>query len=170
MVWTRATNATGRGRTGVRVALYLRVSTSEQTTDNQRHELEAWAARAGHEIVAVYEDAGVSGARGRDRRPEFDRMLKEAARRRFDMLAAWSVDRLGRSLQDLVGALGEFQAAKVELFLHQQALDTSTPAGRAMFQMLGVFAEFERAIMVERVQGRPGPGEDARQAPGPATC
>jgi DNA invertase Pin-like site-specific DNA recombinase len=134
-----------------RVALYLRVSTNEQTTANQRLELEAWAARAGHEIVATYEDAGVSGAKSRDKRPSFDRLLKDAVRRRFDMLAAWSVDRLGRSLQDLVSALQELRGAGVDLFLHQQALDTSTPSGRAMFQMLGVFAEFERAIIVERV-------------------
>src|SRR5215207_3369834 len=134
-----------------RVALYLRVSTSEQTTANQRLELEAWAARAGHEIIATYEDAGLSGAKSRDKRPAFDRLLKDAVRRRFDMLAAWSVDRLGRSLQDLVTALQELRGAGVDLFLHQQALDTSTPSGRAMFQMLGVFAEFERAIIVERV-------------------
>jgi DNA invertase Pin-like site-specific DNA recombinase len=134
-----------------RVALYLRVSTGEQTTANQRRALEAWAERAGHEIVAIYEDAGVSGTQGRDQRPGFDRLLKDATRRRFAMLAAWSVDRLGRSLQDLVQALQELRATGVDLFLHQQALDTRTPSGRAMFQMLGVFAEFERAIIVERV-------------------
>ena len=67
------------------------------------------------------------------------------------MLAAWSVDRLGRSVQDLVAALQELRGAGVDLFLHQQALDTSTPSGRAMFQMLGIFSEFERAIIVERV-------------------
>jgi DNA invertase Pin-like site-specific DNA recombinase len=135
-----------------RTALYLRVSTGEQTTANQHRALEAWAARAGHEIIAVYEDAGISGTRGRDQRPGFDRMLKDATRRHFAMLAAWSVDRLGRSLQDLVQALQELRAAGVDLFLHQQALDTSTPSGRAMFQMLGVFSEFERSIIVERVQ------------------
>jgi DNA invertase Pin-like site-specific DNA recombinase len=101
--------------------------------------------------VAAYEDAAVSGARGRDRRPAFDRVLKDAVRRRFDVLAAWSVDRLGRSLQDLVAALQELRGAGVDLFVHQQALDTGTPSGKAMFQMLGVFAEFERAIVVERV-------------------
>jgi DNA invertase Pin-like site-specific DNA recombinase len=134
-----------------RVALYLRVSTAGQTVENQRCELAAWAARAGHEVVAAYEDAAVSGARGRDRRPGFDRMLKDAVRRRFDVLAAWSVDRLGRSLQDLVAALQELRGAGVDLFLHQQALDTSTPSGRAMYQMLGVFGEFEREIIRERV-------------------
>ncbi|MFX8755050.1 recombinase family protein, partial [Acinetobacter baumannii] len=80
---------------------------------------------------------------GRDKRPEFDRMLKDAVRRRFDLVAAWAVDRLGRSLQDLVGFLGELRAADVNLFLHQQALDTTTPSGKALFGMLGVFAEFE---------------------------
>lgn len=134
-----------------RVALYVRVSTNGQTVENQVRELTAWAERAGHDIVATYTDQGISGAKGRDSRPGFDRALKAATRRRYDMLAAWSVDRLGRSVQDLVATLQELRAAGVDLFLHQQALDTSTPAGRAMFQMLGVFAEFERAIIVERV-------------------
>ena len=134
-----------------RVALYLRVSTTGQTVGNQRLELEAWAARAGHEVVAVYADEGVSGAKGRDRRPEFDRMLKDTVRRRFDLLAAWSVDRLGRSLPDLVNALKELHEAGVGLFLHQQGLDTTTASGRAMFGMMGVFAEYERCIIRERV-------------------
>lgn len=134
-----------------KVALYLRVSTGEQTTENQRRELEAWAAAAGHEVVAIYEDAGISGAKGRDQRPQLDKALKDAVRRRYDVLAAWAVDRLGRSLQDLVGTLQELRGAGADLFLHQQALDTSTPSGRAMFQMLGVFAEFERSIIQERV-------------------
>lgn len=134
-----------------RVGIYLRVSTSGQTTENQRLELEAVAARSGWQVVQVYEDAGISGAKGRDKRPAFDRMLKAATGRKIDMIAAWSVDRLGRSLQDLVGFLGELQAVGCHLYLHQQALDTTTPSGRAMFQMCGVFAEFERAMIVERV-------------------
>ncbi|MHC1947291.1 recombinase family protein [Bradyrhizobium sp. UFLA06-06] len=134
-----------------RVGIYLRVSTDSQTTENQRRELEAVAARSGWEIVGVYEDAGISGAKGRDKRPGFDRLLKDATARKVDMIAAWSVDRLGRSLQDLVGFLSELQALHCDLYLHQQALDTSTPSGRAMFQMLGVFAEFERGMIRERV-------------------
>jgi len=136
----------------MKIALYLRVSTSEQTTDSQRRELKKWAKAAGHEVVAVFEDAGISGTNGRDQRPQFDLMLKAAVRREFDLLAAWSVDRLGRSLQDLVATLSELQAANVGLFLHQQAIDTTTPAGKAMFQMLGVFAEFEHTIIQERVK------------------
>ena len=134
-----------------RVAIYLRVSTDGQTTENQRLALSAWAARCGHEVVGTYEDQGISGAKGRDKRPGLDRMLKDAVRRRFDMVAAWSVDRLGRSLVDLLGTLACLKDSGVDLFLHQQGLDTSTSAGKAMFQMLGVFAEFERAIIVERV-------------------
>jgi DNA invertase Pin-like site-specific DNA recombinase len=134
-----------------RAALYLRVSTGEQTTENQRRELEAVAVQRGWEIVATYEDAGISGAKGRDARPGFDTMLKDATRGRFNVLLAWSVDRLGRSLPDLVGSLQELHSARVDLFLHQQALDTTTPAGKAMFGMLAVFAEFERAMIVARV-------------------
>ena len=134
-----------------RVALYLRVSTTGQTVENQELELRAVAPRAGWELVAVFTDAGISGAKGRDKRPGFDQLLRGAVRREFDMVAAWSVDRLGRSLQDLVAFLSEIQGAGVDLYLHQQAIDTSTPAGRALFQMMGVFAEFERAMIRERV-------------------
>ena len=136
-----------------RVAFYLRVSTGDgqQTIENQRRALDEIAERAGWEVIEVYSDK-ISGTMGRERRPAFDRMLKAAVHRKFDMIAAWSVDRLGRSLQDLVGFLGELKAAGVDLFLHQQALDTSTPSGRALFQMLGVFAEFETAMIRERTR------------------
>lgn len=134
-----------------RVALYLRVSTDSQTTENQRRELRAVAKRSDWQIVKVYEDAGISGAKGRDRRPGLDAMMKAVNAKEFDMVAAWSVDRLGRSLTDLLAILQALRDKGVDLFLHQQGLDTSTSAGRAMFQMLGVFAEFERGIIRERV-------------------
>jgi DNA invertase Pin-like site-specific DNA recombinase len=134
-----------------RVGVYLRVSTDGQATENQRRELEAVARHSGWEVVGFYEDAGISGAKGRDQRPGFDRLLKDATARKINMIAAWSVDRLGRSLQDLVGFLSELQAVGCNLYLHQQALDTTTPSGRAMFQMCGVFAEFERCMIVDRV-------------------
>ena len=134
------------------VALYLRVSTTEQTVDNQRRELEAVAKRHGWRVVATYADEGISGTKGRDKRPGLDRLCRGIARREFDLVAAWSVDRLGRSLQDLVAFLGDLHAKGVDLYLHQQGLDTTTPSGKAMFQMLGVFAEFERAMIVERVR------------------
>jgi DNA invertase Pin-like site-specific DNA recombinase len=137
-----------------RVALYLRVSTGNghQTIENQHRALDEIAERAGWQVVEVYADEGISGTKGRERRPAFDRMMKAATRRKFDMIAAWSVDRLGRSLQDLVAFLSELKAAGVDLFLHQQALDTSSPSGRALFQMLGVFAEFEAAMIRERTR------------------
>ena len=103
-------------------------------------------------MVAVFTDAGISGTKGRDQRPGYDRLCRGIARREFDQVAAWSVDRLGRSLQELVTFLGELHAKGVDLYLHQQGIDTGTPAGKAMFQMLGVFAEFERAMIVERVK------------------
>jgi DNA invertase Pin-like site-specific DNA recombinase len=135
-----------------RAVLYLRVSTIDQTTANQERELREVATRMGCEIVKVYKDHGISGAKGRDKRPAFDALCRDAAQRKFDMVMAWSVDRLGRSLQDLVGFLSELHALRIDLFLHQQGLDTTTPAGKAMFQMMGVFAEFERAMIQERVR------------------
>jgi DNA invertase Pin-like site-specific DNA recombinase len=134
-----------------RVAIYARVSTDGQTTSNQLVELNAWAARAGHEVVKLYEDAGISGSHGRDKRPGFDAMLKGAVRREFDIVAVWSSDRLGRSLQHLIDVLQTIRMSGRELYIHTQALDTTTPSGRAMFQMLGVFAEFEREMIVARV-------------------
>jgi len=136
----------------MKVGLYLRVSTKkDQTTENQRLELERVARQRGWEIVAVFEDAGISGTKGRDKRPQFDALLKAAQRREIDMIAAWSVDRLGRSLSHLVAFLEDIRAVGCDIYLHTQGLDTSTPSGRAMFGMLSVFAEFERAMIVERV-------------------
>jgi DNA invertase Pin-like site-specific DNA recombinase len=135
-----------------RVAVYARVSTDGQTTENQLRELRAAIERNGWVIVGEYVDHGISGAKGRQDRPQFDALLRGVTRNEFDVVAAWSVDRLGRSLQDLVGFLVDLQAKGVHLYLHQQALDTSTPSGKAMFGMLGVFAEFERAIIQERVR------------------
>jgi DNA invertase Pin-like site-specific DNA recombinase len=136
----------------LRAALYLRVSTAGQTVENQRRELEAAAVRHGWDIAATFKDEGISGGKSREKRPGLDAMLKAVARREFDIVAAWSVDRLGRSLQDLIGTLGELQAKTVGLYLHQQGLDTTTPAGKAMFQMMGVFAEFEHAMIQERIR------------------
>jgi DNA invertase Pin-like site-specific DNA recombinase len=138
-------------KAGKRVALYVRVSTTGQTTGNQKRELEAVAGRHGWEVVQVFSDNGISGAKGRKDRPGLDALLKGVARRDFDMVASWSVDRLGRSLQDLIEVLSDMHTKGVDLYLHQQGLDTSTPSGRAMYQMMGVFAEFERAIIRERV-------------------
>ena len=135
-----------------RVALYARVSTGHQTVANQLRELQVIAKRHDWKIVETFRDNGVSGAKGRGQRPGFDALCEGVARRDFDIVAAWSVDRLGRSLQHLVGFLEELRAKGVDLYLHQQGLDTTTPAGRAMFGMCSVFAEFERAMIQERIR------------------
>lgn len=156
-----------------RAALYVRVSTADgQTTENQLRHLHEIAQRLGWTVVAIYSDDGISGAKGRDRRPGLDALMKGVALKEFEIVAAWSVDRLGRSLPDLITLLGELQARGVDLFLHQQALDTSTPSGRMLYQMLGVFAEFERSMIVARVRaglqrttkrlGRPPMASDRR--------
>jgi DNA invertase Pin-like site-specific DNA recombinase len=136
----------------IRVAIYTRVSTDGQTVDNQLLELQSVAERHGWEVVEVFSDNGVSGAKGRENRAAYDALCKAAIRREFDVIMAWSVDRLGRSLRHLVDFLGEIHAKDVDLYLHQQGIDTTTPAGKAMFQMCGVFAEFERAMIQERVK------------------
>ena len=133
-------------------AIYARVSTDGQTTENQLRELRQVAQRMGWEVVAEYVDHGISGAKGRDKRPQFDALCRGAIRREFDIVMAWSVDRLSRSLQHLVTFLGEVHAKDIDLYLHQQRIDTTTPAGKAMFQMCGVFAEFERAMIQDRVK------------------
>ena len=133
------------------VAIYARVSTDSQAVENQLRVLNEVARRSDWTVVHTFLDEGISGAKSRDRRPGYDALLKAVARHEVQLVAAWSVDRLGRSLPDLVSFLSEIQAKGCDLYLHQQALDTSTPSGRMMFQMLGVFAEFERSIIVSRV-------------------
>src|SRR3712207_4268150 len=129
------------------------MSPARQTTvTNQLRELRGVAKRLGWHIEEEFIDEGISGSKGRDKRPALDQMLKAVIRGEIDVVAAWSVDRLGRSVQDLVGVLNDIRSWEADLYLHQQGLDTSTPSGRAMYQMLGVFAEFERAIIVERTK------------------
>ena len=135
-----------------KVAIYARVSTDKQSTDNQLRELRTIADKNGWELVNEFIDEGISGAKGREKRPQFDALLKSAVRREFDMVMSWSVDRLGRSLQHLVEFLNELHGVGCDLFLHQQAIDTTTPAGKAMFGMCGIFAEFERSIIQQRVK------------------
>ena len=126
-----------------RAVLYLRVSTIEQTTANQERELREIASRMGCEIVKVYKDHGISGAKGRDKRPAFDALCRDAAKRQFDMVMAWSVDRLGRSLQDLVVFLSELHALRIDLFLHQEG---SGP--------IGVVTRMRSALHAQRCAGQ----------------
>jgi DNA invertase Pin-like site-specific DNA recombinase len=134
-----------------RVAIYVRVSTDKQTIENQLRELRRVAEHRGWKVVQEYRDAGISGAKGREARPGLDEMLKDAQRRRFDVVMAWAIDRLGRSLIDLLGTIQALEACGVDLYLDQQALDTTTPAGKLMFQITGAFAEFERSMIRQRV-------------------
>ena len=135
----------------MRAAIYARVSTNGQTVENQVRELQEVADRSGWKVAKVFQDQGISGKNGRDKRPQLDALLKAVTRREIDIVLVWAVDRLGRSLQDLLGILQEIHGAGADLFIHQQAIDTTTPAGKALFGMLGVFAEFERSMIQERI-------------------
>jgi DNA invertase Pin-like site-specific DNA recombinase len=141
-----------KGKGMKRAVLYLRVSKHEQTIENQRIELERVANAKGWKVIATFKDEGISGAFGREVRAQYDSMLKQGVQAKFDVILAWDVSRLSRSLVDLVTTLDELHACGIDLYLHQQAIDTTTPAGKAMFQMCGVFAEFEREILSERVK------------------
>jgi DNA invertase Pin-like site-specific DNA recombinase len=135
-----------------RAALYVRVSTDAQTLENQIRELRQVAERRGWDVVEVYRDAGISGAKGRNGRPGLDTMLKDASRRKFDIVMAWAIDRLGRSLSDLLDTIQHLEACGVDLYLDQQAIDTTTPMGKLVFQLTGAFAEFERAMIRRRIK------------------
>lgn len=136
----------------MKVAFYVRVSTDRgQTVENQLLDLRGVASRMGWEVVAVFSDQGISGAKGREKRPGYDALLKAVARKEFDLVAAWSVDRISRSLSDLLTFLGDLEARNVGVYLHQQGFDTTTPSGRAMVAMCGIFAELERSILRDRI-------------------
>jgi DNA invertase Pin-like site-specific DNA recombinase len=137
--------------TGVLAAIYLRVSRDDQTTENQRLVLARLAEHRGWQIVQTYEDQGISGAKGRDQRPAFDQLLKDAVRRKFDILMVWSIDRLGRSVLHVANALAEFDGAAIRLYCDREGIDSSTPMGGAMIQMASVFGEQERSILRSRV-------------------
>ena len=134
-----------------RAAIYVRVSTDHQTVENQTRELRQVAERRGWEVVEVYSDAGISGAKDRKQRPGLDQMLNDAGRRKFDIVMAWAIDRVGRSLIDLLGTIQHLDACGVDLYLDQQNIDTSTPMGKLVFQVTGAFAEFERSMIRQRV-------------------
>jgi DNA invertase Pin-like site-specific DNA recombinase len=134
-----------------RAAIYVRVSTDKQTIENQVTALRQIAERRGWQVVEQYSDAGISGAKGRDGRPGLDQMLKDASRRKFDVIMAWAIDRVGRSLIDLLGTIHTLEACGVDLYLDQQSIDTTTPAGKLMFQVCGAFAEFERSMIRQRI-------------------
>jgi DNA invertase Pin-like site-specific DNA recombinase len=130
-----------------RTALYLRVSTDKQTVENQEIQLRQVAERRGWEVVEVYDDAGISGSKGRADRPGLDQMLNDATRRHFNIVLVWAIDRLGRSLIDLLGTIQHLEAVAVDLYIDQQSIDTSTPMGKLIFSVCGAFAQFERSMI-----------------------
>ena len=134
-----------------RAALYLRVSSDKQTVENQEIQLRQIAERRGWQVVEVYSDAGISGAKDRKQRPGLDQVLNDAGRRKFDIAMAWAIDRVGRSLIDLLGTIQHLEACGVDLYLDQQNIDTTTPMGKLIFQVTGAFAEFERSMIQQRV-------------------
>lgn len=135
-----------------KVAIYARCSTDRQKVENQLQVLREVAGKNDWEIVTEYVDEGISGAKGRDARPQFDALIKDAVRRKFDLVMCWDISRLGRSLQHLVEFLSDIQSKNVDLYIHNSGLDTTTSTGRMMFQMVSVFSEFERNIISERVR------------------
>jgi DNA invertase Pin-like site-specific DNA recombinase len=109
------------------------------------------AARNGWLVVAEFTDHGISGSKGRDQRPAFDQLLRGATRREFDIIMVWAIDRLGRSIQQLVGFMNEIQALGIDLYVHQQAINTRTPAGRMIFGIFSALGEYERELIRERI-------------------
>lgn len=135
-----------------RVAMYTRVSTTLQDTQPQIHALEIVCRNHDWNIVGRYEDQAVSGSVAPDKRAQLKALLEAATRREFDRVVVWSVDRLGRSLRDLVLILKQLEDKRIEIYSHSQGIDTSTAMGRMMWQFLGVFSEFEREMIRERVR------------------
>ena len=134
-----------------KVVLYCRVSSHHQTADNQLLELRSAAHRMGYSIVAELTDDGISGAKGRDDRPAFNRLHQMIQRKEIDCVMAWSICRLGRSTADLSTFMAEVQTACVDLYLHQQSINTATPAGRMVFGIFSALASWEREMIAERI-------------------
>lgn len=135
-----------------RVAIYTRVSTTNhgQDVNLQTRELRQFAEARGWQLADEYVDQGVSGAK--DSRPELNRLMADAKRRRFDVVLVWKLDRFGRSLRHLVNALAEFESLGIAFVSLSDNLDLSTASGRLMFNIIGAMAEFERALIQERVR------------------
>ena len=135
----------------MKIAIYCRVSTTSQSSENQLQDLRSVAAKMGWKIICELTDHGISGTKGKDNRPAFAELMRRATRREFDMILVWSICRIGRSIQNLVEFMSELQALNVGLYVHQQSLDTSTPSGRMIFSIFSALAEYERELIRERI-------------------
>jgi DNA invertase Pin-like site-specific DNA recombinase len=136
----------------IRTALYARISTSNngQSPEMQLRELREYCERRGWTVAGEYVDTGISGAK--DRRPELDRLMADAHKRRFDVVAVWKFDRFARSVSHLLRALDTFRVLGIEFVSLSESLDTATPVGRMVFTVLGAVAELERSLIAERVR------------------
>jgi DNA invertase Pin-like site-specific DNA recombinase len=134
-----------------RVCIYARVSTSQQTTENQIQALREVAERAGYQIVKIYSDDGISGSKGREDRPALNQLMKDAVNRHFEMVMCWSIDRLGRSITNLIEIMNELNDLKIDMFFSQQSIDTQTSSGRMIFGIFSSLASFEREMIRDRV-------------------
>jgi len=133
-----------------KVALYCRVSTLDQTIDNQLLELRDHCSRMGWEIVKEYADEGLSGTLSRDKRPAFNEMIKDAYRKRFDLVVCWDISRIGRSMKELVMFLSDMKDKDIGICSVRQGFDTSTTMGEMMFQFVGILSSWEREMIRER--------------------
>ena len=161
-----------------KVCIYVRVSTTKQTVENQIQVLREYSDRCGYQITQIYSDNGISGSKGRQDRPGLDQMLKDGVQRKFEMVLVWSVDRLGRSVTHLVEVMNELNELKIDLYFNQQSIDTSTSSGRMIFGIFGCISEMERSLISERTKegiertkaqgtilGRPKGSKDSKPRP-----
>ena len=134
-----------------KVAIYVRVSTKrDQTTENQRIELQKYCERQGWQVADVYDDSGISGSKSD--RPAVARMMKDAAQGKVQVVCVWKIDRLARSVADLLNILSTLRSHGVDFVSTTQAIDTTTSCGKMVMVFLGAIAEFERDLIIERVR------------------
>lgn len=133
------------------VAIYARVSTDKQTTDNQIQQLQEYVVRMGWFLVDSYVDQGLSGSKGKESRPEYARLNNDVLKRKFDVVLCWKLDRLSRSLKELMSFSTSLSDKGIDLVVYEQQIDTTTAQGKLFFHMIGSFSEFERDLIIERV-------------------
>lgn len=134
-----------------KIAIYVRVSTDEQSTEMQTSDLRRYCEQRGFEIYKEYSDQGVSGTK--DHRPGLDQLMSDAKKRKFDVVLVWRFDRFARSTKHLITALEEFKHLGIDFISYSENIDTSSPLGKMLYTISAAWAEFERSIIVERIRG-----------------